>query len=153
MRRLGCHPLNPLGFSVCTVDGEESRHVGRTRKERKNKHFGQSGGPVWWLLLTQVWPCHLRMITFTELSMAHNLQEVGWGQKATGTKIWKTFWKYVTCTRVHFSLYSFLFLFQEGKVEEESNSLYTATEPFTPPGDYDQTPLCLQLLWTIRIIH
>lgn len=35
---------------------------------------------------------------------------------------------------------------------EQSNSLCTATQLFTPLGDYDPA-LCLQLLWMIRIIH
>lgn len=96
MRRHGCHPLNPPSFCVGSVDGEESHHLGwrQTRKERKNKHFGLSGGPVWWLLLAHVWPSHLRMITFTELSMARSSLEVAQGQKAAGTKIRRTFWNH-----------------------------------------------------------
>lgn len=44
-------------------------------------------------------------------------------------------------------------IFQEGPVETEANSFNTATETFTPAGDYDPSPFHPQLLWMIRIVH
>lgn len=147
MRRRGCQPLNPLSFSERGVGGEESHHLGwrQTRKERKNKHFNLSGGPVWWLLLAQVWPSHSRMIAFTELSMAGLT-----GSKGNRYKELENFFRIQSAEG---SSVFMLVIFQGGQVVEERNSLYTATESFTPPGDYNQAPTCLKLLRKIRIIH
>lgn len=79
--------------------------------------------------------------SFTEFSIAHRILEVTWALKATDTMIWKAF-----NTVWLDSLYT---CHQKRQVEE----LSTATEPFTPPRDCDQAPLCLQLQWMIRIIH
>ena len=118
MRRHGCHPLNPpsvLVSAVLTV----MRAITWVEDEQVKKgktHFGLSGGPVFWLLLTQVWPSHLRIITFTKLTIAHCILEVTQGQKATRKKIWKTFMK---THDMHQSAlqHSYLTFFRQGRLQ------------------------------------
>lgn len=60
-----------LSFSVRgRQKGDESvgRVEGKQGEERKNKRFGPSGRPVWWLLLAHVWSAG----SFSRLAHSHS---------------------------------------------------------------------------------
>ena len=151
-RQLGCHLLNPLSFSNHSAGDKEGHHGVKDKQEKKGKTNtwgwveGLFGGfrSLWSDLVIWEWS---HVGDFLCQTPSLKLCEVKKQQDRSGEGLQNT-WHAGESFSVFIPV-----IFQDGRVVDEGNSLYTATEPFTPPGDYDEAPLCLQLLWMIRIIH